>query len=234
MTDQVSYELRDRVAVLSIDDGKANALSFDVLGALDEGLDRAEDDQAGAVLIAGRPGMFSGGFDLAVMRSGDPAATLGLVTTGAELILRLYRSARPIVAACTGHAIAAGAFLLMGSHYRVGAEGAFRLCLIETQIGMVLPDWAVEITKERLVGPHAQQAAIESRVYDPASAVGAGFLDQVVAPDDVLAAALAEADRLAALPAAAYAGNAAKVRAAGIERLAAAVARDREAVTALG
>jgi enoyl-CoA hydratase len=232
VADSVQYELRDQIAVISIDDGKANALSFDVIAAVNDGLDRAETDGAGAVLIAGRPGMFSGGFDLAVMRGGDATATLGLVTDGAELVLRLYKSSRPIVAACTGHAVAAGAFVLMGAHHRVGAEGAFRLCLIETQIGMVLPDWAVEITNERLVGPHAQQAAIESRVYDPASGVEAGFLDRVVPADEVLDAAMAEATRLAALPAAAYAGNAAKVRAAGVERLAAAVARDRAMVTA--
>ena len=146
MSDQVNYELRDRIAVISIDDGKANALSFDVLAAIDDGLDHAEADGAGAVLLVGRSGMFSGGFDLNVMRSGDAAATLGLVTNGADLVLRLYSSPRPIVAACTGHAIAAGAFVLMGSHHRVGADGAFRLCLIETQIGMVLPDWAIEVT----------------------------------------------------------------------------------------
>jgi enoyl-CoA hydratase len=232
VSDQVKYELRDHVALISIDDGKANALSFDVIAAINEGLDRAETDGAGAVLIAGRPGMFSGGFDLAVMRSGDAAATMGLVTDGAELVLRLYRSARPIVAACTGHAVAAGAFLLMGAHHRVGAEGAFRLCLIETQIGMVLPDWAVEITNERLVGHHAQQAAIESRVSDPAAGFESGFLDRVVPAEEFLDAAMAEAARLAALPAAAYAGNAAKVRAAGIERRAAAVARDRAMVSA--
>lgn len=234
MADTVTYELRDRIAVISIDDGKANALSFEVLAAIGEGLDRAEADDAGAVLIAGRAGMFSGGFDLKVMGSGDAKATLGLVTTGAELILRLYRSPKPIVAACTGHAVAAGALLLMGAHHRVGADGAFRIFLIETQNGMVLPDWAVELSKERLVGPHAQQAAIESRVYDPATAVEAGFLDRVVPADGILDAALAEAARLAALPAAAYAGNAAKVRAAGIERLAAAVARDRAHVESLG
>jgi enoyl-CoA hydratase len=230
VADTVSYELRDRIAVISVDDGKANALSFDVLGAIDEGLDRADADGAGAVLLAGRAGMFSGGFDLNVMRGGDASATLGLVTTGAELVLRMYSSARPIVAACTGHAVAAGAFLLLGAHYRVGAEGAFRIFLIETQNGMVLPDWAIEISKERLVGNHVQQAAIESRIYDPVTAVDAGFLDRVVPADGVLDAALAEANRLAALPAAAYAGNAAKVRAIGIERLTEAVARDRAAI----
>ena len=233
MADSVGYELRDRVAVISIDDGKANALSFDVLAAINEGLDRADTEAAGAVLIAGRPGMFSGGFDLAVMRGGDPTATLSLVTSGAELVLRLYSSSRPIVMACTGHAVAAGAFLLMGAHHRLGADGPFRILLIETQNGMVLPDWAVEMTKERLVGPHAQLAAIESRIYDPATAVEAGFLDRVVPADALFDAALAESTRLAGLPAAAFAGNAAKVRAEGIERLTAAVARDREAIAAL-
>ena len=230
MADTVSYELRDRIAVIAMDDGKANALSFDAIAAINDGLDRAEADDAGAVLLHGRAGMFSGGFDLNVMRGGDATATLSLVTEGAELVLRLYRSARPIVAACTGHAVAAGAFLLMGSHHRVGAEGDFRLVLIETQIGMVLPDWAVELTKERLVGPHVQQAAIESRVYGPAEAVEAGFLDTVVSADQVIDAAFAEAERLAALPAAAYAGNAAKVRADGIARLEQAISRDRRAI----
>ena len=234
MTDNVSYELRDHIAVIAIDDGKANALSFDVLAAVDAGLDRADADDAGAVLLVGRTGMFSGGFDLGVMRSGDAAAALRLVTNGAALVLRLYSSRRPIVAACTGHAIAAGAFVLMGAHHRVGADGAYRLCLIETQIGMVLPDWAVELAKERLVGPHVQQAAIESRVYSPAAGVEAGFLDRVVPEAEVLDAAITEAERLAGLPSSAYAGNAAKVRAAGVDRLTAAIARDRQAVAALG
>lgn len=230
----MSYDLRDRVAVIALDDGKANALTFDVFGAINDGLDRAEADDAGAVVLAGRPGMFSGGFDLNVMRGGDNTTTMSLVTDGADVVLRLYRSARPIVAACTGHAVAAGALMLMGSHYRVGAAGDFRLVLIETQIGMVLPDWAVEMAKARLVGTHVQQAAVESRVYDPASAVEAGFLDRVVPPNEVLETALAEAGRLAALPPAAYAGNAAKLRAGAVARLEAAIARDRAAIGAGG
>jgi enoyl-CoA hydratase len=176
--------------------------------------------------------MLFGCFALSVMRGGVAMGSLNLFTTCAVLVLRCYRSSKPIVIACTGHAVAAGALLLMGAHHRVGADGPFRIFLIETQNGMVLPDWAIEISKERLVGPHAHQAAIESRIYDPRTAVEAGFLDKVVPADDIYDAAMAEAARLAALPAAAYAGNAAKLRAAGIERLAAAVARDREAISA--
>lgn len=227
MTETVTYDLRDNVAVISLDDGKANALSFDVLAGINDGLDRAAKDGAGAVVLAGRPGMFSGGFDLNVMRGGDLGQIGELVTTGGELVLRLYESATPIVAACTGHAVAAGAFVLMGSHVRVGAEGDFRFILIETQIGMVLPDWAVEITLQRLLAPHAERAAVESFVFGPREAAAAGFLDRVVPAEQVLDAAIEEATRLAALPAHAYAGNAAKVRAPGIDRLRAAVSKDR-------
>jgi enoyl-CoA hydratase len=166
------------------------------------------------------------------MRSGDMVAIGGLVTDGGELLLRVYRSPLPIVCACTGHAIAAGALTLLASHYRVGADGPFRTSLVETAIGLVLPDWAVVLADERLSSRHVQQAAVESRLYDPQGALEAGFLDRVVGADAVLDAALEDAARLAAFSPQAYAGNALKVRGPGIERLEAAVARDRAAVDA--
>lgn len=230
MSDTVTYELQDKVALVTIDDGKANAISPDVITALHTALDRAGTDGAGAIVVAGRPGMLSGGFDLNIMRGGDWKAITTLVTDGGELITRIYRSDVPIVAACPGHAVAAGALLLLGSHFRVGADGDFRIVLIETAIGMVLPDWAIELSRLRLSMRHVQQATIESRVYDPTTALDAGFLDRVVAPEAVVEAALEEATRLAALPASAYAGNSRKVRGPGIERLVAAVAADRAAI----
>jgi enoyl-CoA hydratase len=233
MADTVAFERIGDVALVTIDDGKANALSPGVLAALHEAIDRAEADGAGALVLAGRPGMLSGGFDLAVMRSADLAAIGGLVTDGGELLLRVYRSPMPIVCACTGHAIAAGALTLLASHFRVGAEGAFRTSLIETAIGMVLPDWAVVLAGERLTPRHLQQAAIESRQYDPPGALEAGFLDRVVPAAEVVERAVEDAARLAAFSTEAYAGNALKVRGPGIERLSAAVGRDRAAVDAL-
>jgi enoyl-CoA hydratase len=233
MADAVTLEHRHDIAVINIDDGKANALSASVIAAIGEALDSL-DASTRAVVLAGRPGMLSGGFDLSVMRGTDLAAIANLVTDGGELVLRLYRSERPVVAACTGHAIAAGALLLLGSHFRVGADGAFKIGLTETAIGMVLPDWGVEAAIERLAPGQLQQAAVEAHVYDPRSAWAAGFLDRVVPEGEVTAAALEEAARLAAFSPQAYAGNAAKVRQRGVDRLAAAVARDRAAIAALG
>lgn len=225
----VQYEVRDRIAHVTLSNGKANALSPEVVAGLGDALSRAEDageSEVGALLIAGAPGMFSGGFDLEVMRSG-PAAAGKLVTDGGELFARMYGSAVPIVVACTGHAIAAGALMLLGADARVGARGAFRIGLIETQLGMVLPRWAVELAQERLSKRHVQDATVGARIYDPEGAADAGFLDAVVAGDALGAAATAEAARWAALPRDAYRGQVRMCRGERLGRLSEAIAADR-------
>ena len=231
MGETVQLERRDEVGVITIDDGKANALSPAVIAALNAALD--EVDAAGpalrAVVVCGREGMFSGGFDLKIMRGGDAGAMVDLVTSGGELVLRLYSSARPVVCAVTGHAIAAGALITLSGHLRVGAEGDFKIGMIETSIGMVLPDWAVLIADYRLSRRQVERAVVEARVYGPAEARDAGYLDVVVPPGEVLSTAVAEAARLGALDPRAYAGNAAKLRGPGIARLREALARDRAA-----
>jgi len=227
--DLVSYDVRDRIAHVTISNGKANALSPDVLAELDASLSRAEDagDAVGAMLITGRPGMFSGGFDLKVIRS-SPEAAGRMVTDGGALFSRMFGSEVPVIVACNGHAVAAGALMLLGADYRVGAAGEFRIGLIETEIGMVLPRWAVEMARERISIRHFQQATVGARMYDPATAADAGFLDAVVAPDELAAAALAEAQRWAALPRSAYRGQVHMNRGDRLGRLAQAIGEDRD------
>jgi enoyl-CoA hydratase len=225
----VEYEVRDRVAHVTISNGKANALSPDVLAGLGEALTRAEDageEAVGALLVTGRPGMFSGGFDLDVMRSGAEAAGR-LVTDGGELFARMYGSPVPVVAACSGHAIAAACLLMMGADIRIGARGEFRLGLIETQLGMVLPRWAVELSEERLARRHFQDATVGAKIYDPDGAAEAGFLDSVVPAEALADAATAEARRWADLPRSAYRGQVRMCRGDRLGRLAEAIAADR-------
>ena len=227
--DVVRYEVRDRVAHVTIANGKANALSPDVIAQLDAALTRAEDageEQVGALLITGSPGMFSGGFDLAVMRSGGQAAGR-LVTDGGALFTRLFGSEVPVVVACSGHAVAAGALLLLGADERVGARGTFRIGLIETEIGMMLPVWAAELARERLSPRQLQIATVGAKMYDPDGALGAGFLDAVVDPDLLGARALEAAERWATLPRAAYRGQVRMNRGDVLGRLADAIAVDR-------
>ena len=104
-SDIVTVRGEGDVAILEFDDGKANALGNDTIDALLAALDEV-DGSADAIVLAGRPGRFSAGFDLGTMRSG-PEAAQAMLARGGDLFLRLYLYPRPVVAACTGHAIAA-------------------------------------------------------------------------------------------------------------------------------
>lgn len=224
----LTVEDLDGVLVVHLDDGKANALSAATIAAVADAVGRAEADPAiGAVVIHGRPGKFCAGFDLNVMRSGDAGAVVSLVSDGGDLVTRLYGSGVPVVAACTGHALAAGALLLLGCDVRIGADVDCKIGLNEVAIGMVLPQWAITIAQERLATRHLQRAVANAFVYGAAGAVEAGFLDEVVAEADVLDVAVARARELGALSARAYAGTVAALRGPVLAAMAEQAARDR-------
>ena len=209
------YERIDDLAVLTMDDGKANALGPALLAELDQALDRAESDGGvSAVVLAGRPEVFCGGFDLKVIQGGDPDAVAAMVRGGGALVRRIYGSPLPVVAACTGHAVAAGALLLLACDVRVGPESDARLGLNEVAIGLTLPPWALAIAADRLSFRHRQRAVVNAVLYSGSDAVDAGFLDRVVPADEVVAAAVSEATALARLDRAAYAATVAAFRGA--------------------
>ncbi len=192
----VSYELVDSVGVISIDDGKANALSHSVLAGIEQSLDRAEQDQAKAVVIVGREGKFSAGFDLSVMTSG-PEQARDLLERGALLGIRLFEFPRPVILAVTGHALAMGGILLCCADVRVGGDGPFKIGLNEVRIGMPVPGFAVEVCRDRL-SPRSFTAAVQlAHIHSPAEALDAGFLDEVVAVDQVLPRAIEIGNELA-------------------------------------
>ncbi len=194
----VQYTQHDAVALITLDDGKANALSPALVAATHAALDRAHHE-AQAVVLAGRPGRFSAGFDLAVMTSGQDAMH-ALVKGGAELALRLFTFPRPLVIACTGHALAAGAVFLCAGDLRIGAAGPFKIGLNEVSIQLPLPVFALELARARLAPRWFTQAVTQARIFDPAGACEAGYLDELAAPEALLASAVQRAAALAALP----------------------------------
>ncbi len=227
-TDSPRYELDGGVACITLDDGKANALSPELLRALHQALDRAESE-ARAVVLAGRPGRFSAGFDLATMTSGlEPMRQL--VGDGARFLMRLYGLQLPTVAACTGHALAAGALTLLACDTRIGAEGDFKIGLNEVAIGMPLPDFAVRLAHDRLTPTAFTACTVQAHISDPAGAVAVGFLDRTAAADDLLAAATDVAARLGELRTGAYGRTKATARSATIEHVLATVDADLASV----
>ena len=141
----LTYRMQHKVAVIGLDDGKANAVSHGFVDAMTEGLDRAEKEAA-AVVITGRDGVFSAGFDLKELAKGARERT-ELVNRGAAMLLRLFSLPQPVVVASAGHAIAAGALVLLAADTRIGAAGDFRYGLNETAIGMSLPPFGMEMAK---------------------------------------------------------------------------------------
>ncbi len=204
MSDEiVSYEKRGDIAVLTMDDGKANALSFDMLERLGRAFDQAEGDKANAILLAGREARFCAAFDLRVMMQA-PKVARTLVKAGAELLLRMYECPRPVVVACTGHALAGGALVLATADTRIGADGEFKIGLNEVKSSMPLPIFGQELARDRLDPREFVASTLQSRIYDPSGAVNAGWLDRVVAASELATVAFSEAETLAKLSPAAY------------------------------
>ena len=224
MSELVRYELRDSVALLRFDDGRANAVSFAAIDALHAALARAEQEASAAVLL-GRPGRFSAGFDLSVISQGRDASR-ALVTAGGELLLRIVESEVPVVAACSGHALAMGALLLLAADLRIGASGDFKLGLNEVAIQLTLPIFALEFAEARLSRRQLGRATTLAEIYDPAGALGVGYLDRVVAPEQLEAEALAAAAQLGKLSRGAYRATKRKLRGAMIARIRATLAED--------
>lgn len=184
MTELVDYKQNNGVATITLTNGKANALSHEVFTALNAALDRAEQDKA-VVILTGQPGIFSGGYDLKEMQKGPEQAS-ALVTIGSKLTRRLAAFPLPVIGACSGHAIAKGAFILLSVDYRVGVAGNFKLGLNEVAIGMTMHHTGIEIARHRLSPAHFYRSVMNAEIFDPEGAVAAGFLDETVAPEALL------------------------------------------------
>ena len=151
-----------------------------------------------------------------------------MVKRGGRLALRLYSFPMPVVAACTGHGIAMGSFLLLASDIRIGAAGAFKIGANESAINMVLPVFGLELPKARLSPRYLTRALVNATLFDPEEAVAVGFLDQVVAADQVRGTAIEQARMLSSLTSSAYARNKILLRQATIDVIQPSVEAHRE------
>ena len=217
MSDLIAYHLEDGIATLTLSNGKVNAISPEVIAAFNAALDRAEQDRA-VVIITGQPGILSGGYDLKVMTAG-PEQAVSLVTQGSTLARRLLAHPFPVVVACPGHAVAKGAFLLLSVDYRIGVDGPFSIGLNEVQIGMTMHHAGIELARDRLRKSAFHRSVINGEMFNPQSAVDAGFLDKVVQPEELHAAALEAARQLKKINMKAHKNTKLKVRKALLDTL---------------
>lgn len=230
MSDLVAYRLEDGVAVFTLNNGKVNAFSHALIDAFNAALDRAQADQA-IVIVTGQPGILSGGYDLKVMMAG-PQQAKNLVAAGSTLARRMLAHPQPIIVACSGHAVAKGAFVLLSADYRIGVDGAFSIGLNEVQIGMTMHNVGITLARDRLTPMAFQRSVVCAEMFNPQGALAAGFLDQVVPAEQLMASALDVAQRFKKLNPTAHAATKLKVRRTLLEALDAGIEADR--ITGLG
>ncbi|MWV13756.1 crotonase/enoyl-CoA hydratase family protein [Pseudomonas sp. R-28-1W-6] len=226
MSDLISYQLEDGIATLTLNNGKVNAISPDVIAAFNAALDQAVQDRA-VVIVTGQPGILSGGYDLKVMTSG-PQNAVALVTAGSTLARRMLSHPFPIIVACPGHAIAKGAFILLSADYRIGVDGPFNIGLNEVQIGMTMHHAGIELARDRLRKSAFHRSVINGEIFNPQDAVDAGFLDKVVPAEELMATAVAVAQQLKKINMTAHKNTKLKVRKAFLETLDQAIVLDQQ------
>jgi enoyl-CoA hydratase len=199
MTDKLATLSHDEdVSIITLDDGKANVFSPSMISAVNKCLDDVPTEK-GSLMITGRTGMFSAGFDLKIISAGDMAATKEMSLNGFKLLSRIFSFPRPVLAACSGHGIALGTFLLCCCDYRIGVKGEFLVGANEMRTNMVIPIPILELIKFRIAQPHKYRAVLGAEMYSIENAIDAGIIDEIVEADDLMDTALTKAKDLATL-----------------------------------
>lgn len=226
MTGCINYRLENGVATITIDDGKVNVMSLALLGELQICITQALADRAMILLQSGRDGVFSAGFDMRPLASGDREASRALLEAGVEVILALLEHPHPVIGVVSGHAYPMGAFLLLASDLRIGVTGDYLIGMNEVAIGIPVPDFALELARHRLDPAHFHWSVALGQMLSPEGALDAGFLDLLVDQaglDDLLKQSIAQ---LGAIDMAAHASTKRRMRSSVTEAIRSA-ARDR-------
>ncbi len=218
--------MADGVVTLDIDGKGPNALTPEVVERLAVRFAEAEASaDVHAVILRGKAnGPFCVGLDNATLAAGEAAAA-GLLTGMGKLLVAMFRSRLRIVAQVEGHAVAAGAMLLLVSDLRIGAPGDYRIGFSEVAIGMPLPGLPLALASHRLDARLVTRATALAELMDPDAAQRAGFLDEIT--EDAGTVAEAAAQRLAAIDDEAYHATALDLRADTITRMERAIAARR-------
>ena len=187
------------ISIIKLDDGKANAFSYDMLSQVNELLTKVPRD-SGALVITGREGLFSGGFDLKTLATGDMEKITKMVQSGYRLLLELFSFDRPIVAAVSGHSIALGLFVTCSADYRIAIDGKYICQANEVRNNMDIPTQIMEIIRARVNKKYFYSAVYHSDAYPVQDSIEVGYIDEVVSEDQFMQRVMEKAKELATLP----------------------------------
>ena len=218
----------DDIAVLRLQGGKANAMSAELLDAIERLVDGFEAGPARAAVLIGYERYFSAGLALPLLIDLDRPAMRRFITRFGQVMLRVFACPRPIVAAVNGHAIAGGCVLALQCDWRVMVDGEARIGLNETQLGIGLPSSVLEPLRLAVPPASLVPIAYEGRLFSPAEAYGLGLVHELSSAAELERRAVERARALAAVPSTAVAQVKLGLRRPALEAIAARATEETE------
>jgi enoyl-CoA hydratase len=205
---KMQYAIEDRIARITLDDGKMNVMNWEFFSELNESLDKAEADQAQVLIFTSKPGVFSAGLDLKLLPTLSFQDQIKFQKTFATTMLRLYLFPIPTMAAYCGHSIAGGAILSYACDRFMAVDGPYKIQINEIANNMVLPSWILLICRSSIPPGYWKEALLHAHIYTPGEAFKKGIIDDLIPENgDVLAAANAYARDLFRLGVPMYAAS---------------------------
>jgi Enoyl-CoA hydratase/carnithine racemase len=202
---KMQYAFEERIARITLDDGKMNVMNEEFFKELNDSLDQALTDEAAALIFTSRPGVFSAGLDLKLLMTQTLPEALKFQRVFADTMLRVYLFPIPTIAAYCGHSIAGGAILSYACDRFMAVDGPYKVQINEVANKMILPTWISTICRSAIPPRFWKEALLHAHMYTPREAYNKGIIDDLIDEGgDVLAAAKTYAQDLFRLDAKAY------------------------------
>lgn len=226
-------ELRsqDDVTEIRMAHGKASALDLELCDALTRAVTDAAPG-ARALVLTGTGRIFSAGVDLPRLLREGPEYRGRFLDALSRAIVTLFECERPVVAAVNGHAIAGGCILAAACDWRLMVDTGATIGVPELAVGVPFPVAALEVVRCAVGDAGAARLVVSHANLPPADAAACGLVHRLVPPAELESAALAEARRLAAIPAVSFALAKRALRAPASERIRATRSLDDEVTRA--
>jgi len=186
----ITVSTKDRLAILTLNRPKSNALNGELIRELGDMLTHIEaDPNIGGAIITGQGHFFSAGLDLIELYGYNEAEAKAFWEQFMQFVARITAFSKPLVSAINGHSPAGGCVIALACDARIMAEGKYIIGLNEVPVGIIVPHSIFALYRFWLGDAAASRALLEGRLFNPEEALAAGLVDELVRPESILTAA---------------------------------------------